>query len=89
MADDDTQETGLYLIREVVTKDGWTAREFRRVLFMKLEGTWSHRVANPDWRPRGRMLPWQDATLEAAKQHLLDSLDGHAYYEEPGASLPR
>ena len=48
-----------------------------------------HRVANSEWRPRGRTLPWREKTLEEAKQRLLDSLEEHAYYEEPGGSFPR
>ncbi len=89
MAEDDTEEIGLYLVREVESKGGWYVRKFKRVLFMKSEGEWSHRIANPNWRPRGRMLPWRDASLEEAKQRLLDSLEGHAYFEEPGDSLPK
>ena len=89
MADDETEEVGLYLVREVEGKDGWLVREFKRVLFMTFEGTWSHRFANAGWRPRGRMLPHRDETLEDAKQRLLDWTDGHAYFEEPGGALPK
>lgn len=89
MAEDDTEEIGLYLVRETEHKGGWLAREFKRVLFTKSEGEWSHRIANSNWRPRGRMLPWRDKTLELAKQRLLDSVDEHAYFEEPGDSLPK
>ena len=89
MTEDDTEAVGLYLVREVEGDAGWWSREFMRVLFMKTEGAWSHRIANPDWRPRGRMLPLRDKTLEAAKQRLLDSLEGHAYFEEPGDLLPK
>ncbi len=89
MADDASEELGLYLVREVVSTEGWLVREFKRVLFMKFESEWSHRIANSEWRPRGRTLPWRDKTLEEAKQRLLDSQEEHAYYEEPGDSLPR
>ncbi len=86
MAEEET--VGLYLVREVEGEGNWRSREFTRVLFSKAEDEWSHRVANADWRPRGRTLPWRDKTLEEAKQRLLDSLDGHAYFEEPGKFLP-
>lgn len=89
MADDDNEELGLYLVREVQAEEGWFVREFKRVLFTKFEGGWSHRFANSQWRPRGRTLPWSDKTLEEAKQRLLDAQEEHAYYEEPGDSFPR
>ena len=89
MADDASEELGMYLVREVATTEGWYVREFKRVLFTKFEGAWSHRIANSEWRPRGRTLPWNDKTLEEAKQRILDSLEEHAYYEEPGGSFPR
>ena len=78
----------LYLVREVEREAGWWSREFMRVLFTKADGEWSHRVANSDWLPRGRMLPWRDKTLEDAKQRLLVTLDCPAHYEEPGERLP-
>lgn len=86
---EEAESNALYLVREVETEQGWQVREFKRVLFMKFEGEWSHRLANADWRPRGRTLPWRDKSLEAAKQRLLDSLEEHAYYEEPGKLLPK
>ena len=89
MADEGSEEHGLYLVREVETSEGWYVREFKRVLFTKFEGAWSHRVSNSEWRPRGRTLPWSDKTMEEAKQRLLDTLEEHAYYEEPGGSFPR
>ncbi|MDP6572199.1 MAG: hypothetical protein QGI63_08790 [Rhodospirillales bacterium] len=89
MADEASEEQGLYLVREVATAEGWYVREFKRVLFTKFEGAWSHRIANSQWRPRGRTLPWSDKTLEEAKRRLLDSLEEPAYYEEPGGSLPK
>ena len=87
MAEEETVR--LYLVREVEREAGWRSREFMRVLFTKAEGEWSHRVANADWLPRGRMLPWRNTTLEEAKQRLLDSQDGSACFEEPGARLPK
>ena len=87
MAEDETVR--LYLVREVQHEAGWLSRDFKRVLFTKAEGEWSHRVANADWLPRGRMLPWRDKALEAAKHRLLDSLDGTAYFEEPDDRLPK
>ena len=89
MADDDSEEQGLYLVRELQTAEGWFVREFKRVVFTKFEGAWSHRFANSQWRPRGRTLPLSDKTLEEAKQRLLDALEEHAYYEAPGDSFPR
>lgn len=88
MAKDDSENVGLYLVREVECEEGWLRREFKRVVFLKSEGTWSYRFANPDWRPRGRILPRRDQTLDEAKRHLLDSLDGNPYYKEPGDTLP-
>jgi len=82
------ESVGLYLVREVERGSSWCSREFMRVLFTRSEGEWSHRVANSEWLPRGRLLPWRDKSLEEAKQRLLDSLDGHAYFEEPGNRLP-
>ncbi len=58
MAEEET--VGLYLVREVEGEGNWRSREFTRVLFSKAEDEWSHRVANADWRPRGRTLPWRD-----------------------------
>lgn len=78
----------LYLVREVEREAGWWSREFMRVLFTRDDGAWSHRVANAEWLPRGRVLPWRDKTLEEAKQRLLLAQDDYAYYEEPGQSLP-
>ena len=89
MADDEIEEHVLYLVREVETTEGWYVREFKRVLFTKFEGAWSHRIANSEWRPRGRTLPWSDETLEEAKQRLLDASEQHAYYEVPGETFPR
>lgn len=86
MAEEETVR--LYLVREVEREAGWWSREFMRILFTKSEGAWSHRTANGDWLPRGRTLPWRDESLEAAKQRLLDSMDGPAYFEEPGELLP-
>jgi len=89
MADDDNEEQRLYLVREVQVEEGWYVRKFKRVLFTKFEGGWSHRLANSEWRPRGRSLPWSDKTLEEAKQRLLESVEEHTHYEEPGGSFPR
>lgn len=86
---EEAESKALYLVREVESQEGWMVREFKRVLFMNFEGEWSHRFANPDWRPRGRTLPWRDKTLDAAKKRLLQSLEEHAYYEEPGERLPK
>jgi hypothetical protein len=86
MAEEETIR--LYLVREVEREAGWWSREFLRVLFTREEGEWSHRVANAEWLPRGRVLPWRDKTLEEAKQRLLQSQDDIAYYEEPGKLLP-
>lgn len=78
----------LYLVREIEREAGWWSREFMRVLFTREAGEWSHRVANAEWLPRGRVLPWRDTTLEDAKQRLLQAQDAYAYYEEPGKLLP-
>lgn len=79
----ETEEVRLYLVREVEREAGWWSREFMRVLFTRADGQWSYRVANNDWLPRGRTLPWRDDTLEGAKQRLLDAQEGPAYFEEP------
>jgi hypothetical protein len=84
----EAEEVRLYLVREMEREAGWWSREFMRILFIKADGQWSHRVANTDWLPRGRTLPWRDDNLEAAKQRLLDAQDGPAYFENPGDLLP-
>ena len=89
MTNDETEEVEFFLVREVEGEENWLRRQFKRVVFMKSEGTWSHRFADPDWRPRGRILPHRDETLEDAKRRLLESQDGHAYFEEPGDALSR
>ena len=84
----ETEEVQHYLVREVEREAGWWSREFTRILFNKIDGQWSHRVANTNWLPRGRTLPWRDGSLDEAKLRLLDAQDGPAYFEEPGNFLP-